>query len=194
MHLTNLVLDGNDCFFNEDITITGDIKIWNGTLEVNGNLKIKGNVSVETGTILVSDTLTFGSNTYVNITNGTISCGSLFCFSNINMSYGDIFVTQSLLAKDIMSNGNIEVGHNAVVNNVTALNYLITGFNDSRSVKAMRDIYILRDNDSSELSAKELFVGGDCDVNNNSICAKYFEYGGDLLNCSRLLVEKHSNL
>lgn len=188
MRLTNLVLDGKDCFFENDVTITGDIKIWNGTLKVNGNLKIEGNVLVETGTILVSDTLIFGSNIHINITDGTIYCESLLCFSNIIMSYGDIYVAQSLLARDIISNGNIEVGHNAVVNNVTALNYLITGFNDARSVKAMKDIYILRDNDSSELSAKELFIGGDCVTNGHSISAHHFECGGELY-CDELFVE-----
>lgn len=184
----NLILDGKDCFLEGDITITGKLEIRNANLIVAGDITISSQIDIEivNGDIIVSGTLS-SVNTNINIISGNICCDSLCCF-NINISDGDIWTHADLDAKNITSDGNIEIGGDSNVEDVSCLNYLVTGYNNAECINAFQDIYILGDNDSLELSAREILINGNCDTHLSSITAHHFVCGGDLY-CSELLVE-----
>lgn len=185
----NLILDGKDLFLEGDITIKGNFEIKGANLIVSGNLTIlgKNGVEIENGEIIVSGELTINTINF-NINGGNISCDLLYC-QNINISDGDIWTNTDLDAKDnITSDGDIEVGGNSFVSDVTCLNYLVTGDNNSESINASHDIYILGNNDSCDLTAREILIDGDCNTNAFPITAHHFVCSGDLY-CKELFIE-----
>lgn len=179
----NLILNGEDCFLEGDITIFGKLEIKDANLIVSGSITISGksNVEIENGDIIVSDALTIDTDTDIdiNINGGNISCGLLDC-RNINITDGDIWTNTDLEASNITSDGNIEVKGTSHVVDVTCLNYLITGDNDSESINASQDIYILGNNDSCDLTAREILIDGNCDANDFPIIAHHFVCNGEL--------------
>lgn len=185
--LDNLILNGEDYIYQGNTLINGTIEIINANLIISGNLTIYGNVNIKNGSIIVSGLLTVAHDATISITGGDISCDSLDC-NHINITDGDIWINSRLKALNIKSDGNIEVGLYSNVSYINCLNYLINGDNDSCTIKAIQDIYILGDNDSYDLTAREILVGGDCHTNNKSITAKHFVCGGELF-CRGLFIE-----
>lgn len=184
----NLILNGEDLFLEGDITIKGSFEMKGSKLIVSGNLTILGDdgVEIENGDIIVSGDLTIKPD--INIKGVNISCDCLNC-CDVNISDGDIWTNTDLEASNITSDGNIEVRGNSYVADVTCLNYLITGDNDSESLNASQDIYILGDNNSCDLTAREILIDGDyCDANAYPIIAHHFVCTGDL-SCEGLFIE-----
>lgn len=183
----NLIFDGKDLFLEGAITIKGSFEMNGSKLIVSGNLTILGDdgVEIENGDIIVSGDLIIRPN--INIKGVNISCDCLYC-CDVNLSDSDIWTNTDLEASNITSDGNIEVRGNSHVADVTCLNYLITGDNDSESINASQDIYILCDNDSCDLTAREILIDGDCDVNAYPIIAHHFVCTGDL-SCEGLFIE-----
>lgn len=186
----NLILDGEDLFLEGDITIKGSFKMKGANLIVSGNLTISCNdtVEIENGDIIVSGDLTIEKN--INIKGVNIYCDRLEC-CDVNISDGDIWTNFSLDAGDITSDGDIQVGSISSisrVSNVTCLNYLVTGNNNSVSINASQDIYILGNNDSYDLTAREILIDGDCDTNDFPITAHHFVCTG-YLSCKGLFIE-----
>ena len=187
----NLILDGEDLFLEGDITIKGSFKMKGANLIVLGHLTIScnDNVEIENGDIIVSGDLILNSN--INIKGVNISCDCLYCSQyscNIDISDGDIWVNADLEGYTIISDSNIEVGGNSTVDDITCLNYLVAGDNDSSSINASQDIYILGDNDSTDLTAREILIDCDCDTNGFPITAHHFVCTGDLY-CDGLFIE-----
>lgn len=163
--LENLILEDDDYIFGGDLTINGDVNIKNGSLVVSG-------------------TITFaGDDASISIEGGDIVCESLGSRANILIRDGDICV-KSLDAQDIDSDGNIEVNGDSSVCDIHALNYLVAGNNNSSSITTIQDFYVLGDNDSCTVKARDVLVDGDCNFTCCSITAKTFYYGGKLFNCT----------
>lgn len=178
----NLIFDGKDLFLEGAITIKGSFEMNGSKLIVSGNLTILGDdgVEIENGDIIVSGDLTIEKN--INIKGVNISCNCLQC-SDINISDGDIWTNTDLLAStsNITSDGNIEVKGNSNVADITCLNYLVAGYNDSASINASHDIYILNDNDSCDLTAREILIDGNCYTNGYPITAQEIVIDGDCI-------------
>lgn len=183
----NLILDGEDLFLEGDITIKGSFKMKGANLIVSGHLTIScnDNVEIENGDIIVSGDLILNSN--INIKGVNISCDCLY-YCDINILDGDIWVNADLEGCTIISDGNIEVGGNSDVDAITCLNYLVTGDNVSSSINASQDIYILGDNDSTDLTARDILIDGNCDTHDSYITAHHFVCTGELF-CEGLFIE-----
>ena len=183
----NLIFDGKDLFLEGDITIKGSFKMKDAKLIVSGNITILGDddVEIENGDIIVSRELTINPN--INIKGGNIYCNVLYC-CDVNLSDSDIWTNTDLDALNITSNGNIVVRGNSHVADVTCLNYLVTGNNNSGSINASQDIYIFGNNDSKDLTAREILIDGDCDTNSFSITAHHFVCNCELL-CEGLFIK-----
>ena len=183
----NLILDGNDLFLEGDITIKGSLKMKNSNLIVSGYLTISCNdtIEIENGDIIVSGELIINAD--LNIKGVNISCDRLYCSDNdVNISDGDIWTNTYLNAQNITSDGNIETRGDCSVSNVTCLNYLITGDNDSFEINASQDIYILGGNYSKDLTARDILINGSAEC--GSITAHHFVCTGGL-SCEELFIE-----
>ena len=168
--LKNLILEDEDYIFAGDLTIEGSVVINNGSLIVSGTL------------------LFSGEDVAISINGGDIAAQNLISRSTINIKDGDILV-QNLHTLDILSDGNIEVMKDACVNNVTCLNYLISGDNDSYHITATEDIYILGINDSKNLKARDILIGGYSNFYESSgVVAKSFMCCGVIDSCCYILV------
>ena len=174
----DLILDGEDLFLEGDIIIYGKLEMKNANLIVSGDLTIScnDNVEIENGDIIVSGGLTLNSD--INIKGVNISCNCLH-YCDIDILDGDIWVNDDLEGCTIISDGNIEVGGNSDVDDITCLNYLVTGDNVSSNINASQDIYILGDNDSTDLTARDILINGICDTNNSPITAQEIVIDGD---------------
>ena len=183
----NLIFDGKDLFLEGDITIKGSFEMKGAKLIVSGNLTILGGdgVEIENGDVIVSGDLTI--ETMINIKGVNIYCDCLYC-CDVNLSDSDIWTNTDLSASNITSDGNIEVKGNSHVADVTCLNYLVTGDNDSGSINASQDIYILGDNDSCDLTAREIFIDGNCDTHGFHITAQEIVIEG---NCDTGSITAH---
>ena len=179
---SNITSDGKDLFLEGYITIEGSLEMNGAKFIVSRDLTILGGdgVEIENGDIIVSGDLTIEKN--INIKGVNISCNCLQC-SDINISDGDIWTNTDLLAStsNITSDGNIEVKGSSNVANVTCLNYLVAGYNDSASINASHDIYILNDNDSCDLTAREILIDGNCYTNGYPITAQEIVIDGDCI-------------
>lgn len=142
--LENLILEDEDYIFAGDLIINGDVNIKNGSLVVSG-------------------TITFaGDDASISIEGGDIVCENLGSRADILIRDGDICV-KSLVAQDIDSDGNIEVYGNSSVCDIHALNYLVSGNNESKHITTMQDFYVLGRNNSFYIKARDVLLG-----NNNS--------------------------
>ena len=185
--LDNLILENKDSIFEGNITIDGNVEIKNGDIIVSGNLTIFDKVNIENGSIIVSGILTIAHDADICITGGDISCAAIDC-NNINITDGDVWVNGQLDACDITSDGNIEVKGDAYVGDISCFNYLISGDNNSSSIRTTQDIYILGNNESWDLTAREILIGSNCNTNCEPITAHHFVCGGEL-SCEGLFIE-----
>lgn len=179
----NLTVDG------EDLIIAGDIEI-HGVLTINNaNLIVSGAIEF---VIKKSSTFVTTENS-INITNGSISAKSILdeedMYLDVFVENGDIYVADELSIDNItlsgggditcydLNAGNIDSVSDIIVNNdanvqdVTCFNYLVSGDNDSVSIVAIQDIYILGDSDSCNLQARDIFIGGIADLNGYDLTA-----------------------
>lgn len=185
--LDNLILENKDYIFEGNITIYDNVDIKNGDIIVSGNLTILGEVNIENGSIIVSGILTIAHDADICITGGDISCAAIDC-NNINITDGDVWVNGQLDACDITSDGNIEVKGDAYVGDISCFNYLISGDNNSSSIRTTQDIYILGNNNSCDLTARDILIGRNCEILYDSIIAHHFVCGGEL-SCSGVFIE-----
>ncbi len=185
--LKNFTLENEDYIFTGDLIILGDVHITNGSL-------------------IVSGTLTFANyKSYICVVGGDIVCQYLVSATNISIKDGDIWVAKHLDTYPIVSDGNIEVGGSAsICGDITALNYLVSGNNDSDCVTTRQDFYvsgdnysnhiiarevcILGNNASGKIVAKHIFINEDCDCNNNTINAETFCCHGELIGCRHVQI------
>lgn len=140
--LENLILENEDYIFGGDLTINGNVNIKNGSLVVSGKITLADDKAS------------------ISIHGGDIVCDSLGSSANILIHDGDICV-KSLLAYDIDSDGNVEVNGDSDVYDIHALNYLVAGNNESKHITTMQDFYVLGDNDSCIIKARDVLIGND---------------------------------
>lgn len=192
--LDNLILENEDFFFTGNLTIIGDVNISNGSIIIAGNLTLQDNVNVENGNIIVSSTLIFDNpDSIISIVSGDILAQSLLSLNNITIRDGDICVKLLDFSDlydcfNIYSDGNIEVEKNSCVGDVSCLNYLVSGDNYSNKIYAIQDVYILGNNNSDNITARDVLIGCSCELNGYGIICKSF-YCEDVYGCSSILIE-----
>ena len=177
----NLTVDAEDLIIAGDVEIHGVLTVNNANLIVSGAIKF---------VIKKSSTFVTTENS-IKVTNGSISAKSIIeeegMYLDVFVENGDIYVADELTvyyitlsgggdiacydlyAGCINSDGDIIVNNNTNVQDVTCLNYLVSGENDSGSITAIQDIYILGDSDSCDLQARDIFLGGDAVLNGYGI-------------------------
>lgn len=168
--MDSLVLKDEDFVFNGDLTIKGVVDLTNANLIVSGKLEFLGIPNV-------------------NLVKGDISCQSLHSNPDICINDGDIYIADSLYCNDIITTGEIEVYGDSCVSDIHCLNYLVNGNNDSTSICALQDIYILGNNDSYDLCARDILIGGNCDVHNYVVSAKNFFCVKEVENLNNLFIK-----
>lgn len=164
--LENLILENEDYIFAGDLTITGKVQLNNASLIVSGTLTLTSDAEIK---------------------GGDIACGSIDSY-NIYISDGDIYVNGNADVAYITSDGNIEVGGDSYAGDINCFNYLVSGDNDSRSITAIQDVYILGCNNSCDIKARDVLIGEDCDFNDYGLIAKSFECSGEIERCSSMSV------
>lgn len=164
--LENLILENEDYIFAGDLTITGEVHLSNSSLIVSGKLVFESNATINGGDIV---------------------CGSI-CAIDISIIDGDICINGYTDIVDIESDGNIEVGGDIKAGDIHCLNYMVNGDNDSCSITAIQDVYILGCNDSYDINARDVFIDGNCDFNNFGLVSKCFECSGVIDFCSSMSV------
>lgn len=167
--LESLFLKDKDYIFNGNLTITGDVCITNCSITVLGTL------------------LFANKNAKISITNGNIIAKHLESSTNISIRNGDIRVA-SLKAKNIDSDSNIEVSKDAEASNIKCRNYSVSGDNDSSAITAVENVYIHKRNFSHAITAKDVFVGEDCDLCDSALIAKRFTCNGYIHDCSSMSI------
>lgn len=167
--LQNLLLEGDDYIFDGNLTITGDVSIQNGNLIVSGSLVFSN------------------KNANISIIGGNIAAKELESVATIFIRDGDIRAF-SLDARQIDSDGNIEINTDSEATRITCLNYLVGGDNDSSTITAIQDVYILGRNYSHAIKARDVFIGGDCDLCDSTLIAKSFVCEGYIHDCSSMSV------
>lgn len=177
--LENLILKDEDYFFDGDLVVNGKVELINVNLQVSGKLFFKG---------IADDGFSIKA---AYITNASITAYAFTCRINKLFVKGDILVKTDMDARHISCDGNIEVDGFCNVYNVTCNNYLITGDNYSDDVTVKESLYILGSNDSGDLKAHEIFLGGVSTFSpysEISIEAKHFESTGQIRNCQRIKI------
>lgn len=154
--LKNLILENDDYIFAGNLTITGEVRLINASLIVSGTLTLEEDAEIK---------------------GGDISCGVIDAY-DISITDGDIYVNGDAYFGDIESDGNVEVGLDSNVHDIHCLNYLVNGNNDSHGITTVQDVYILGQNDSYSINARDVLIGDDCDFNDSSLIAKCFECSG----------------
>ena len=161
--LENLILTDEDFICYGDLTITGEVKLINSNLIVSGILCFK---------VLNNEHFP------VVITGGDICAYALKSDVDIYIRDGDIWA-MNLDSRNIDSDSDIEVLNYADTGNIRYLNYYVSSNNESYSITAVQDVYILGNNNSFELTARDIFINGLCDTGGSKIVAKSFK-------CSRV--------
>lgn len=183
--LENLILENEDYFFTGHLIIEGEVIICNGNIIVAGNLSIYGNVSIINGSVIVSETLSLTSP--IEVKGGDIACKTINA-TDISITDGDIYVHGIACFSDIKSDGNVEVGEDSYASNILCFNYLVSGNNYSGSIITTQDVYILGDNSSDSIKARDVLIVGYSDFNGNELIAKCFECRKRIINCSSMSV------
>ncbi len=165
--LENLILEDDDYIFGGDLTINGDVNIKNGNLIVSGRIDFAD------------------EDASISIEGGDIVCEDLESRADILIRDGDICV-KFLDAQNIDSDGNVEVNRYSRIWNIHALNYLVAGDNDSSSITTIQDFYVLGNNDSRTVKARDVLIDGNCHLHCCSITAKAFHCNGEIINCSSM--------
>lgn len=168
--LENLTLENEDYHFEGDLTIKGDVIIKNSNLTVTGTI----NFSKESSNI--------------SIIGGNISSKKLLTSAPITIRDGDITVDYLAADSNIDSDSNIEVSSYSYAQNITCMNYLVSGNNNSKNITCMQDIYIIGTNNSYYIKARDVLIGGTCILNNFTLTAKSFLCEGEVIDCSSMLV------
>lgn len=153
----------------ENLTIEeGEELIFPCDVEVTGTLTINGGILIVAGNLELSN---LASNFIIN--GGDVSVGSLTTFGRcIQIKDSDLYVNGDLKSNSIFSDSDILVGGDSYVTNVSCLNYMVKGFNNSCNITAIQDIYIGENSDSCELTCRDLYVGGNADVNGSNISVR----------------------
>lgn len=195
--LENLILENEDYFFTGNLIINGNINISNSNVIVAGHLTILGDVISKDSNLIVSGTLSFSNedgSANIFITGSDISAYELKSSSSITIRDGDLYVCYLDLdniystAVNIDSDGNIEVTKDSYVGNISCLNYFVSGHNCSNTITAMQDVYILGTNNSDDIKARDVLIGGSCTFSYGGLISKTFECGGDVECCSYMSV------
>ncbi len=163
--MEQLVIHGEEVIIEDDLFINGDLFLKDSSLEVHGNVFIKGHT-----TILGSD----------------LKCRKLSC-NNIEAKDSDIS-TEFICALNINSDGNIYVAKNAIVGKVKALNYYVGWDNYSNELCIIQDINILGNNSSRTITARDIFIGGNCVMHYFTISAHSLQ-SGYIYDCSQISIK-----
>lgn len=165
----DLLINGYEYVFKENLTVKGTVIIYNGGLVVEGDLKIYSNYNRD-----------------INVYNGSIYAKSITVSktSSIYITDGNISTFKDLTCMNIHCyGGDICVGGNANVGNVSCVNYLVDGHNDSFSIKAEKSVYIMEYSNNSNIAAPEVFLGGGGNFSSGTITSDHFETDGHIYNC-----------
>ena len=157
--LKKLILTDEDYICDGDLTITGKVKLVNSNLIVAGILCFRN---------------PNGENIPVDIIGGDISAFEVASQVPINIKSGDIYA-HYMFVRSIESDGNIEIKHEVSADDISCLNFLVSGDSSTHNLTAHQDIYILGNNSSFDISGRDILISGNCDAHNNSITAKAFE-------------------
>lgn len=189
--LSTLIIKDEDYIFAGNLYISGDLIIENASLIISGDIRFLNysdphNIKVSNSNISAD---VISGNVYINIDVGDIYCHTILSACAINISGGDI-TTRSLLANDIMSDGDILVKDSSCVYSVSCCNYLVTGLNDSSEITAIEDIYILGCNDSASLTGRDIFLDGEnIDLNfGNIVASRALATSFPIQNCNSIAV------
>lgn len=173
--LDKLILENEEYIFVGNLTINGDIIMKNSNLIVSGTLsfsKIHANISIINCNI--------SANEFKSVTSITIHSTDIYVnfldFDDIKYSF------------NIISDGNIEVRKDSYIGNVICLNYFVNGNNNSNCITAIEDIYILGNNDSYNITARDVFICGNCELNDYTLISKALFCPEGISHCSYLAV------
>lgn len=166
--LDNLILNDEDFIFNGNVCIKGEVNITNGSIIVSGMLELCSGGKIVGGNITADNLAIEGNNLYIYD--------------------GDIKIRNLVSDTNIISDGNIEVLSDCHVSDVSCLNFLVSHNNFSNSITAVQDIYILGNNTSYEMSARDIFIGGNSYFYHSSVTAKSFYCAGNIQNISSMLI------
>ena len=195
--LKSLILENEDYFFTGHLIIKGNINISNSNIIVAGHLTILGDVILKDSNLIVSGTLSFSNengSANISITGSDISVYELKSSASITIRDGDLYAYYLDLddiyppAANIDSDGNIEVTKDSYIGNISCLNYFVSGNNYSNTITAIQDIYILGINNSDDIKARDVLIGGNCTFGDGGLISKTFECGGDVGCCSYMSV------
>lgn len=164
--------EGEELIFPCDVEVTGHLIINRGILIVAGNLRLSN---------LDSDFI---------INGGDVSVGSLTTFGRrIQIKDSDLYVNGDLKSNSIFSDSDILVDGDSYVTNVSCLNYMVKGFNNSCNITAIQGIYIGENSDSCELTCRVLYVGGNANVNGSNISVRESLYAAEgISNCGQIAI------
>ena len=171
-----------------DLVIEADLMIKDFNYIIKGNLVVKGTVIIYNGDLIVEGDLTIYSNHRrdIYVYNGSIYAKSIIVSKtpNISITDGNITTFKDLTCMNIQCcNGDICVGGNANIGNVSCRNYLVDGYNNSFLIKAEKSVYIMEYSNNSSITAPEVFLCYGGDFNGGTITSDYFESGGHIYNC-----------
>lgn len=166
--LDNLILNDEDFVFDGNVCIKGEVNITNGSIVVSGMLELCSGGKIVGGDIIADNLSIEGSDLYIYD--------------------GDIKTRILVSDTNIISDSNIEVSLDSYVLDVSCLNFLVSRNNVSNSIIAVQDIYILENNTSYEMSARDIFIGGNSYFYNSSVTAKSFYCPGNVQNLSSVLI------
>lgn len=177
-------------FVHDDLVIDSDLMIKDFNYIVKGNLVVKGTVIIYNGNLIVEGDLTIYSNHSrdIYVYSGSIYAKSIMVSKtpNISITDGNITTFKDLTCMNIQCyNGDICVGGNANIGNVSCRNYLVDGYNNSFVIKAEKSVYIMEYSNNSSITAPEVFLGGGGNFNGGSITSNHFEVDGHIYNCLR---------
>ena len=170
----------------ENLTIKeGKELIFPCDVEVRGNLTINGGILIVAGELYLSN-----EDSVFTIRGGDVSVGSLDTLGcNIQINDSDLYVNGTLNCNSISSDSDILVGGDSYANHISCLNYIVEGHNHCGNITAIQDIYIGGDNKSFELTCRDLYVGGNVDVNYHDITIRGSLYVADgISHCNQIAV------
>lgn len=179
----------------KNLSVTDGDYIFSGDLEVTENLIIENGYS-----LIVSGILIISSNCSTISLDGNIRAGYIDIETDLSTAIfyisGDIYVANDLHSERIiLSNGNIFVSGNSYIENyMCCVNFLIDGDNTCLNVDAIEDIYILGDNDSCALTARNICICGNNDsfaliADNIEICGNSYLNDSFIRASNSLLLE-----